>query len=85
MSFRCKFVTHTIELIPAVIHRGVKGMGTYSVTARPVVGDTKSSSGWDASPAGSLYLCSLNKTEAAQYEVGKEFYLTCAPCEKEVE
>lgn len=70
MTVRAKFVVNEIAE-----YEGTKGQKT--IKLRAVYGDNspENKAFWNATPSGKVELNVINQTAAAQFEIGKEYYL----------
>lgn len=79
MSVRAKFKVQSIELTESY-HQ--KGETLTTINMSPVFSNDPESENhkfWHASPSGILKLGTINPEAAAQFELGKEYYLDFTP------
>jgi hypothetical protein len=79
MSVRAKFVVNSIERRK---HWDGTGKELQTIKLSPVTGGSDENKAfWAASPAGDINLGTVNGDAAAQFELGKEYYVDFTPAE----
>jgi hypothetical protein len=79
MSVRTKF--YVVSLTKQKMWNGEDGVGIVINLSPPMSGSDENKEFYKYSPSGSIELGTVNEGAAAQFEIGKEYYIDFTPAE----